>query len=385
MLTRTLLALALFSSLTACSKSAAQPAAAADEQPAPEAAAKEEPAAPSEPAVVAKSGDGGCNDADLSLPVSMVVGKVNGESISVSDFGDDAVDAEQEARREYCNQIDRIRASALQRAIDDKLLAGAAKEAGKSVDEFVQSRLSDLTTEPTDEEIASFYEQNKKADAPPLQLVADQVRNSMMEDRSRAAFSKLIGELEDAAEIERTLPDVRPPALPVDIAAHSATFGSPDAKIEIVEFSDFECPYCARAAIGVAEIKAKYGDQVRFAYRNFPLSFHAHAKVAAEYAQCANRQDKFWAMHDGIFALDAITDESLRSTATDIGLDLAKLDECLASTDLQNELAVDLRKASEVGVGGTPTFFINGRLFNGSPTGAGLGQAIEEELARAKG
>ena len=386
MLTRPFFALAVLSSLPACSNSSAQPPPPAAEEAAPEADAKEEPAeSKPAPAVVAKAGDGGCSDADLSLSASMEVGKVDGVAIKVSDFGREAVDAEKEARREYCNAVDRIRAGALQRAIDDKLLAGAAKKAGKDVEAYVQGRLEALTETPSDDEVEAFYDEHKKPDAPPFELVADQVKSSMMEDRTRAAFGKLIGELAKGAEIERSLPDVRPEALPVDIPSHTATFGPADAKIEIVEFSDFECPYCARAAAGVSEIKAKYGDKVRFAYRNFPLSFHPHAELAAKYAQCAGRQEKFWEMHDGIFALTSIDADGLRKTATEVGLDGAKLDECLQGSDVQTEITADMRKATEVGVSGTPTFFINGRLFNGSPTGEGLGRAIEEELARAQG
>lgn len=385
MRTRPLLALAVLSSLAACSNSSAQPPPAAD-QPAPAVEAKEEAAQPEPaPAPVVKSGNGGCSDADLSLPASMEIGTVDGATIKVSDLGREAVDAEKEARREYCNQLDRIRAGALQQAIDDKLLTAAAKKAGKDVETYVQGRLAELTEEPSDDEVAAFYDARKKPDAPPFELVADQVKSSMMEERTRAAFTKLIAQLERGAEIERSLPDVRPAPLPVDIPSHTATFGPDDAKIEIVEFSDFECPYCARAAAGVAEIKAKYGNRVRFAYRNYPLSFHPHAELSAKYAQCAKQQDKFWQMHDGIFALDSIDADGLRKTAEDIGLDTEKLDTCLQSSAVQAEITADMRKATEVGVGGTPTFFINGRLFNGSPTGEGLGRAIEEELARVKG
>ncbi len=386
MLTRCLCVLALSSSLSACSKSSAEPAHDPAEQT-PAVVEPQEEAAPvadatPTPPTAAGSG-GGCSEADLSLPTSMVVGKVNGETISVSDFADEAVDAEQEARREYCNQVDRIRSSALQRAIDDKLLAAAATKAGKDVDQYIQGRLSELAVEPTDEEVATFYEANKKPEAPPLELVADQVKGSMMQDRSRAAFAKLIEELESAAEVERSLPDVRPPALAVDIPPHAATFGPVGAAVEIVEFSDFECPYCASAAEAVKAVKNTYADQVRFAYRNYPLSFHPSAKIAATYAQCAQRQGKFWPMHDEIFGLEALDGESLRKAATDVGLDQGKLDACLDSPEVQDEIAADMRKASEVGVGGTPTFFINGRLFNGAPTAEGLGQAIEDELARA--
>lgn len=328
---------------------------------------------------------GACGDADLSLPGTMVVGSVNGESISASEFGDDAKGAELEARRAYCNELDRIRESALQRAIDDKLLAAAAKTAGVDVDAYLRDSLTKAIDEPSDSEVEAFYDANKKPDAPPFAAVADQVKASIMRERSQAAYEKHVRDLESKAEVARSLPDVRPAALDVDIPTHTATFGKDGAAVEIVEFSDFECPYCARAAEAVRSLEKTYGDKVKFAYRHFPLSFHPNAKSAALYAQCANSQGKFWKMHDAIFAAEGLSADALRSAATKAKIDLGKLDECLASTDAQSEVSADLAKATELGVGGTPTFFINGRLFNGQPTADGLSQAIESELARANG
>ncbi len=389
MLSRTFCLLALASSLLACSKGSAQPAGDVIEESAATGEVEEEPTAPLAPtpktSPVVDGRGGGCADADLSLPASDVVGKVNGQAISAAELGDESLAAEKDALRTYCNELDSIRSNALQRAIEDKLLGAAAREVGQDIDLYVQARLTELVDKPTDEEIAAFYEANKTPEAPPLELVADQVQQSMMQDRSRQAFAKLIDELGSDAKVQRLLPDVRPAALAVDIPAHAGTFGAQDAAIEIVEFSDFECPFCATAAEAVRAVKNNYADKVRFAYRNYPLSFHAHANLAATYAQCARRQDKFWPMHDQIFGLDSLGQETLREAAKEAKLDLKQLDECLESDEVQEEIATDMRKAAEVGVSGTPTFFINGRLHNGAPTAEGLSQAIEAELARAKG
>lgn len=351
-----------------------------------EEAAEETPKPPAPVAIPSTPHPGGaCGDADLSLPASMVVGTVNGESIAAGDFGDDAKGAELDARRSYCNELDRIRESALQRAIDDKLLAAAAKTAGVDVDKYLQDTIATTVEEPPASEVEAFYDANKKPDAPPFAAVADQVKASIMRERSQAAYEKHIRELETKAEVARSLPDVRPAALPVDIPEHTATFGTDEAAVEIVEFSDFECPYCARAAEAVRSLEKTYGDKVKFAYRHFPLSFHPNAKSAALYAQCAKAQGKFWKMHDAIFAAEGLSAEALRTAAKSAKVDVGKLDECLASTEVQAEVTADLKKATELGVGGTPTFFINGRLFNGSPTADGLSQAIESELARAQG
>src|SRR5690606_17204431 len=129
-------------------------------------------------------------------------------------------------------------------------------------------------------------------------------------------------------------------------------FGPEDAKVTIVEFSDFECPYCARAVPAISEIKAKYGDKVRVAFRHFPLSFHKQARPAAEYAQCAAEQDKFWEMHDAIFETQAQlgSETALADAAKKAGLDTNALTACLASDRPRQAVDEDLGTGQKVGV-----------------------------------
>jgi protein-disulfide isomerase len=168
---------------------------------------------------------------------------------------------------------------------------------------------------------------------------------------------------------------------------HAAFVGPADAAVRVVEFSDFECPYCSRAADTFNALKQKYaGKSVQFVFRNFPLSFHPNAKPAAEYAQCAQEQGKFWQMHDGIFAAQReLSVDKLKEVAAQAGLDTAKLEECLASGRPGPQIEEDMRKAQEVGVQGTPSFFINGQSFAGNPTVEGISQAIDAQLSKLQG
>lgn len=335
------------------------------------------------PGVVTPAGSSGCETADLSMEGSDVIAKVEGEPIRVSDLGDDAARAEADALRAYCTELDRIRGSALDRAVDQRLIEAAAREAGEDLDSWMRERIDTTVKSPTPEEVAAYYAQHKSAEAPPLDQVEEQVAASMMRERSQEAFATILAELRTKSKVDVMLPDVRPAALAVDVPEHTATFGPAEAAVEIVEFSDFECPYCARAADAVRSVKERYGDRVRFAYRHFPLSFHPNAMKAAQYAQCAQEQDKFWPLHDAVFGAEGnLAGDVLERTAEQVGLDTDALQACLRSPRPDAQIREDMAQAQKIGVEGTPTFYINGRLFTGRPSPEGFAQAIDAELSR---
>jgi protein-disulfide isomerase len=268
--------------------------------------------------------------------------------------------------------------------LQQKLLTAAAEAEGKDISTFVQAKIDAEVKPPTDEEIAAFYEANKSPTAPPLESVRDQVVQAMNGPKGEAVLTRLLDEMRAKAKVERLLPDVSPPPLDLSNPPHAAFVGPADAMVKVVEFSDFECPYCSRAAETFKSLKDKYaGKSVQFTFRNFPLSFHPNARPAAEYAQCALEQDKFWPMHDAIFAVQReLSVDKLKEVAAQAGLDTAKLDECVASGRVKPQIDEDMRKAQEVGVQGTPSFYINGQAFAGNPTVEGLSQAIDAQLAK---
>jgi len=162
-------------------------------------------------------------------------------------------------------------------------------------------------------------------------------------------------------------------------------FGPEDAPVQIVEFSDFQCPYCARFyQQTLTDLKAQYGDKVRFVYRDFPLSsIHPDAEKAAEAAECANEQGKFWDLHDAMFGNQTVTGvglDAVTNMAGDIGLDMDKFNECVSSGKYADEVAKDLQDGSSYGVSGTPTFFINGVRLVGAQPLAAFTAVIDEEL-----
>jgi protein-disulfide isomerase len=159
------------------------------------------------------------------------------------------------------------------------------------------------------------------------------------------------------------------------------SFGPADAKVVVVEFSDFQCPYCRGAAQTVNAIQLRFARQVRFVFRQFPLPFHAEAHLAAEAALAANAQGKFWPFHDALFANQkALGRRDLEAYASAIGLDLDAFRRSLDEHRYAPVIAEDIAIGSQVHVSGTPTLFINGRrVSNPSDTPAVL-QAVREAL-----
>ena len=135
--------------------------------------------------------------------------------------------------------------------------------------------------------------------------------------------------------------------------------GPSDAKVTIIEFSDFQCPYCKRAEPTLNQIFDEYGNNVRLVYRDFPLSFHQYAQKAAEASQCAFEQGKYWEYHDILYENQETLDvASLKQYAKDLGLDSAKFDSCLDSGKYESEVEKDFQDGQAAGVSATPAFFI---------------------------
>lgn len=156
------------------------------------------------------------------------------------------------------------------------------------------------------------------------------------------------------------------------------------APVTIIEFSDFECPYCARFfEQTLSQIEEKYikTGKVKLVFRDFPLPFHRNAQKAHQAAECADEQDKFWEYHDLLFEnYQSLSEENLKNYAESIGLNMTEFNECLNSEKMLSEVQKDLNDGSQYGVSGTPTFFINGIKLVGAQPYSAFEQIIEQEL-----
>jgi len=168
----------------------------------------------------------------------------------------------------------------------------------------------------------------------------------------------------DALEINSEKHTLKLPVVNADDHAK----GPANASITIIEYSDFECPYCERAySDTVKKILANYGNQVRFVFKNFPLDFHEHAQKAAEASECAGAQGKFWEMHNMIFENQKnIAVENLKEYAQKISLNTSKFDTCLDSGATAEKIKRDIQEGISLGVTGTPVFFVNDVFVGGA-------------------
>jgi protein-disulfide isomerase len=168
--------------------------------------------------------------------------------------------------------------------------------------------------------------------------------------------------------------------IPIPIAGAPAK-GPADARITIVEFSDFECPYCSKAALKVEAILQAYPKDTRLVYKHYPLPDHPHAKLAAAAALAAQNQDKFWPMHDKLFANGRkLSTETIAALAKDVGLDVGKFQTDVQSAGVKQRLQKDIADGDKVDIQGTPTIFINGKRYNGALELVLIKPVLEAEL-----
>ena len=259
------------------------------------------------------------------------------------------------------------------------IMAPAACKAGMGDLAFTEKQVAEARKSCTD--LANKLCGDLGEETESCKMVRDQTpkfppqRCSMMMDK----YADVLADLKKREEANKPLTDEKQASL---IENAVATFGPTDAKVKIIEFSDFQCPFCSRAANSVTEIKKKYGDKVQFVFRQFPLSFHKQAHLAAEASMEAAEQGKFWEFHDKMFEHQReLEREKLEGYAKDVGLDLAKFKKALDSGAHKEAVDSDLKLGEEVAVTGTPTMFLNGKRVSNPTDVAALSKAIDEALA----
>jgi protein-disulfide isomerase len=266
--------------------------------------------------------------------------------------------------------------------IANAVLENEAARRRITVTDLLEQEVDKKTRPVTDEEATAVYESvtdrfRGTAPADAVRSIAESMHRQRVKQR-RDAFTK---DLERTAHVRLLL---EPPRINVD-SSGQPTRGGADAPVTIVEFSDFQCPYCGQMARILRELDAPYGERVRLVFRDFPLPMHKDAARAAEAAACAQDQGKFWEMHDRLFAgQKSLARADLDRYAADVGLQAARFSACLDGGKHAADWQQDRRDGEQYGVTGTPAFFINGRPIFGAATIQDLRQVIDEELERAQ-
>jgi protein-disulfide isomerase len=277
------------------------------------------------------------------------------------------------------------RKDALDEIIADTLIGQAAKAKGVTAEQYMQAEVGKRLKPVTDADIVTFFEQNQaQMQGRPLADVGPAIRKYLDDQQRSNAQQAIIAELRQAGPQIRLLLDA--PRSQVNIGADDASAGPANAPVTIIEFSDFQCPFCQRVMPTLKQVRAKYGDKVRVVWKDFPLtSIHPQAFKAAEAGNCAREQGKFWEYHDRLFTnQQALQPEFLKKYAADAGLDAAKFNACLDTAKYSDRVQEQMGVGTGLGVASTPSLFINGRLIAGAQPYETFVSIIDEELERAK-
>ena len=303
--------------------------------------------------------------------VSITLAQVDDKALEQPATGFGSVKLSQalyEARR---NTVDELIASAL---LDQEAKARSI-ERTKLVEDEITSKIQAVD----DQTVTAWYESNKsRVQGASLDQVRQPIRTYLIQERMQAARQQFVDTLKRKTPVRIML---EPPRQNV-AAANAESKGPKTAPIEIVEFSDFQCPYCKSANPTVEQVLSTYGDRIHFVYRHYPLPSHANARPAAEASQCAAEQGKFWVYHDKLFASPSrLGDNDLKQHAAVLGLDSAKFNTCVDTRKYRAQVDADARAGEEAGVNGTPAFFINGRVLSGAQPFDAFKRIIDDELS----
>ncbi|MGE3958817.1 MAG: thioredoxin domain-containing protein [Vicinamibacterales bacterium] len=336
--------------LTACSSTNAEQGSAATKQPA-------------QSEVVARVGD---------TPITLEEVDVRALQEPVTSFGSaKLVQALYMARRATIEEI-----------VANKLLDEEARRRGIDRPTLVEREIAAKAPAPTEAEVTAWYQANpQRVNGATLDQVRAPIRNLLIEQRMDAARTTLIEALKEKTTISIML---EPPRFEVSAGGRPVR-GPASAPIELIEFSDFQCPFCLRAHPTVEQVLKTYGDKIKFVYRHYPLPNHPSARPAAEASACAEAQGKFWEYHDRLWANPSkLADADLKAHAVALGLDAARFNTCLDTHQQKAGVDKDMADGEAVGVTGTPAFFINGRAIEGAQPFESFKRVIDEELARAR-
>jgi protein-disulfide isomerase len=272
--------------------------------------------------------------------------------------------------------------SGLASYLSNQLLGMEAKAQGMSVQDLMRQEVVPKVVAPTDADVDAFYEQNKDQISGTKEELSGRIEQYLTQQRQQQALSAYTAALRDKYNVRILLEPLR---VSVD-SPDSPSRGPADAPVTIVEFGDFECPYCGNLEPTVEKALVSYAGKVRLVFREYPLNdIHPLAAKAAEAALCARDQGKFWELHDRMYAhQDALEVDDLKAAAAELGMDADSFNECLDSNMHAAEIQADTRAGDAAGVTGTPALFVNGRFVPGGAVAYDvLAQIIDDELTRS--
>jgi protein-disulfide isomerase len=292
------------------------------------------------------------------------VRKVAGAKLSQAEMG------LYEARKDGIDEI-----------VQDRLLDAEAKREGISKADLLKKKVYDKV-KVSDRDVEKFYKEKKdQMQGKKLDDVKANIRSYLFREENQKLYADYVASLKKKANVQIM---IQPPKIDIG-EGDSPAIGPKDAPVVIIEFTDYQCPFCGRSRPTVQQILDNYKGKVRYVLRDFPLSFHKDSEKAHEAAHCAGDQGKYWEMNKKLFANQKdIKMEDLKKYAQELKLNMNKFNECLDSGKYADMVRKNLEDGEKAGVTGTPAFFINGRMISGARPYESFKEVIDDELERAK-
>jgi len=313
---------------------------------------------------------------DARTSKDVVLAEVNGVKLTLADLEQKNPGAVFTARTNYYE----AERKAIDGLIQESILQQQAKKEGLTLEQLLDKHVkSTIAKDPSEEALRVYYEGVDTTE--PFEAVRDKIVQSLRDRRIAKAKTAYMESLRGSVSIILRLP---PPRAPISLTG-VPTRGASNAPITLVEYADFECPFCQQIAPALDRLEVEYKGKLLFAYKDYPLVMHANAEKAAEASHCAEAQGKFWEYHDLLLAEKHPEATALKNYARELKLDTAAFDKCLDTGAKADVVKTNLSDAQMLSLQGTPSFFVNGRYVSGSPSYERLRSVIEEELSAAEG
>jgi len=279
-------------------------------------------------------------------------------------------------------QIYNLKLQRLDALINEKLLATESAKRKLTVPALLDAEVTAKVGLVTEQEIEKFYQDNKAQIKGEQAQLREQIRAFLQNQKLAAKREEFLKSLRAQAKVVVNLK--APPIQRIEVSVQGAPFkGGEKAAVTIVEFSDFHCPFCRQVISTLAKLESQYGEKIKLVFRDFPIeNLHPGATKAHEAARCATEQGKFWPYHDKLFAsAPSSNPDVFKGIAKEVGLDAVTFETCLGSGKYQAAIKQDIDEGNRVGVGGTPAFFVNGRLITGAQPFEAFARVIDDELS----
>jgi len=302
---------------------------------------------------------------------SDAVAEVGGKTLTMADLQEKEGGKLLQARYQFYLQQQR----AVEDLINEQLLSDEAKKKNMTQEQLLAAEVYKGVKDPTEDQLEVYYEGMDSKE--PYQAVREDVLQHIRDLRRTKARAAYIEKLRTDAKINVVL---MPPAADVDIL-QAYSNGSKNAPVVMIEFADYECPYCQKVNPEIQKLKKDYGDRLAIVYKDFPLPMHHGSQKAAEAARCAGEQGKFWEYHDVLYYSHVVDVAALKEHARVLKLDGDRFDNCLDSGMETAAVKKDLEEAKSLGLSGTPSFFVNNHYFSGVIDYTALKGMVDQQLA----